>query len=82
MWAFFPLGQPLALTVIMIATITTYFVQRAEKLEEARQPKRIRNKQTVEQVLVIMMKMIGMMMGMIMMMMKTLQGFSLEQTGK
>ena len=38
------------------------FLQRAEKLEEARQPKRIRNKQTVEQVMMMMMIM---MMGMI-----------------
>ena len=31
--------------------------QRAEKLEEARQPKRIRNKQTVDQVIMMMMEM-------------------------
>ena len=70
--------QAIALTLIRNATfviITTYFVQRAEKLEEARQPKRIRNKQTVEQVMLMMMMMTMMMMMMMMMMMiKTLNG--------
>ena len=64
-----------------------FWFQRAEKLEEARQPKRIRNKQTVEQVMWMMgtmmeitMKMMVMMMIMMMVMIRTLQDFSLDLT--